>query len=369
MMQTLLITIMTLSVVLQFIAAILALRLIRISGATTAWALISGAIMVQAVRRVIAIMHPLNIGDPSDTDVILGLVISALLAIGIILIKPLFEKIHRAKQDLLDYQASLKEKNMALEEEISRRERVEIENRLLNKELEQRVVERTSQLKAANQEMKSFAYSVSHDLRSPLRSIDGFSLALLEDYEDKLDEKGKDYLQRVRAATQRMAQLIDDILKLSRITRSELTFETVNLSDLVVLIADELRSENPERKAEFVIKKGVTTNGDPRLLKVALDNLLGNAWKFTRRHAEARIEFGVTDVDGKTAYFVRDDGAGFDMKYADKLFTTFQRLHTEQEFPGTGVGLALVQHIIHRHGGVVWAEGAVEQGATIYFTL
>jgi len=224
-------------------------------------------------------------------------------------------------------------------------------------------------LKAANQEMESFAYSVSHDLRAPLRSIDGFSLALLEDYEDKLDEGGKDYLRRVRSATQKMALLIDDILKLSRITRSELTFETVNLSDLAGSIAAELQRDEPERTVEFVITKGLTTRGDARLLKVVLDNLLGNAWKFTSSHAEAHIEFGSSLIDGNTAYFIRDDGAGFDPKYADKLFVTFQRLHTEMEFSGTGIGLSLVQHIIHRHGGRVWAEGAVEQGATFWFTV
>jgi PAS domain S-box-containing protein len=239
----------------------------------------------------------------------------------------------------------------------------------LQTELEQRVTERTAQLKLSYQEMESFAYSVSHDLRAPLRSIDGFSLALLEDYGDSLDEGGKDYLRRIRCATQKMAQLIDDILKLSRITRCELTLETVNLTKMAEIIADELQGAEPERKVEFVIAKGLKTRGDSALLKVVLDNLLGNAWKFTGSHAEARIECGSAKVDGKTAFFIRDDGAGFDVKYADKLFVTFQRLHTEQEFSGTGIGLSLVQQIIHRHGGRVWGEGAVEHGATFWFTI
>jgi len=228
---------------------------------------------------------------------------------------------------------------------------------------------RAAELVVANAGLESFSYSISHDLRAPLRSIDGFSLALLEDYEDKLDEGGKDYLRRVRSATQKMAQLIDDILKLSRITRAELTMESVKLSELAGSIADELSSAEPGRKVAFVITKGLTTWGDSALLKVVLDNLIGNAWKFTGSHTEARIEFGSAKVDGKTAYFIRDDGAGFDPKYVDKLFVTFQRLHTEAEFPGTGIGLSLVQHIIQRHGGRVWAEGAVDRGATFWFTV
>jgi len=253
--------------------------------------------------------------------------------------------------------------------DITERKQAEARINQLQTELEQRVTDRTAQLNLSYQEMESFAYSVSHDLRAPLRSIDGFSLALLEDYADKLDGQGKDYLRRVRSATQRMAQLIDDILKLSRITRCELTLETVNMSNIAVSIVDELRRTSPERTVESVITQGLTTQGDKRLMAVVLENLLGNAWKFTGRKASAHIEFGSLKKDGKTAFFVRDDGAGFDEKYADKLFITFQRLHTEAEFSGTGIGLSLVQHIIQRHGGRVWAEGAVEQGATFWFTL
>lgn len=225
------------------------------------------------------------------------------------------------------------------------------------------------ELSAVNKELEAFSYSVSHDLRAPLRSIDGFSKVLLEDYVDKLDAQGKDYLQRVRAASQRMAQLIDDLLNLSRVTRSDMRREVVNLSALAQGIAAELRNVEPERHVEFVIVEGLVVNGDSQLLRLALENLLGNAWKFTGKHPSARIEFGVETYDSKCAYFVRDDGAGFDMSYLDKLFTPFQRLHAVTEFSGTGIGLALVQRIIHRHGGRVWAEGQVEKGATFYFTL
>ena len=222
---------------------------------------------------------------------------------------------------------------------------------------------------AANRELEAFSYSVSHDLRAPLQSIDGFSLALLEDYQNLLDERGSDYLRRVRNATQRMAQLIDDLLKLSRLTRGELNLATVDLSALARAVAAELQKAQPQRQVRFRIAEGLTAAGDPNLLKVVFDNLLGNAWKFTGQKDEATIEFAATEVDGETAYFVRDDGAGFDMAYSDKLFATFQRLHLEKEFPGTGIGLSLVQRIVRRHGGNVWAEGEVGQGATFFFTL
>jgi PAS domain S-box-containing protein len=225
------------------------------------------------------------------------------------------------------------------------------------------------ELEQANKELEAFSYSVSHDLRAPLRSIDGFSQALLEDYEDKLEAEGKDYLRRVRSGSQRMSQLIDDLLNLSRITRAEMRYEKVNLSTLAEAIAAELQETQPDRQVEFIIGKDITAHGDSHLLRVVLENLLSNAWKFTSKHPRARIEFGATQNEGKQIYFVRDNGAGFDMAYVDKLFVPFQRLHTETEFPGIGIGLATGQRIIRRHGGTVWAEGEVEKGATFYFTL
>jgi light-regulated signal transduction histidine kinase (bacteriophytochrome) len=238
------------------------------------------------------------------------------------------------------------------------------------KHAEKALEERTAQLEATNKELEAFAYSVSHDLRAPLRSIDGFSQALLEDYAPSLDAEAQRYLQRVRGASQRMAQLIDDLLALSRLTRSELHREPVNLSRLAHSIAQELHHSDPERQVEFVIAEQIVAQADARLIWVVLENLLGNAWKFTAKHPQARIEFGcLAQPDDQVAYFVRDDGAGFNMAYADKLFGAFQRLHTPAEFSGTGIGLATVQRIIHRHGGRVWAEGAVELGATFYFTL
>jgi light-regulated signal transduction histidine kinase (bacteriophytochrome) len=210
---------------------------------------------------------------------------------------------------------------------------------------------------------------VSHDLRAPLRSIDGFSQALAEDYAGKLDAQGENYIARVRAATQRMGLLIDDLLNLSRVTRAELHREPVNLTAIAQSIVAELQKAEPQREVEFALGKGIEVFGDPQLLRIALDNLLGNAWKYTSKHQRARIEFGETMCNGSLTYFVRDDGVGFDPLFSDRLFGAFQRLHGGTEFPGNGVGLATVQRIIHRHRGQVWAEGAVGKGATFYFTL
>ena len=231
------------------------------------------------------------------------------------------------------------------------------------------IQQRTAELDATNQELEAFSYSVSHDQRAPLRGIDGFSQALLNEYSDVLDEQAQHYLERVRTGSQRMGQLIDDLLALSQVTRGEMRRENVDLSELARTIVTGLQERDPERQVEFVIQDGVVLNGDTRLLRVALENLLGNAWKYTGKKQEARIEFGLTEDDGKRTCFIRDDGSGFDMAYADRLFGAFQRLHDASEFEGSGIGLATVQRIIHRHGGRIWAESAVGEGATFYFTL
>jgi light-regulated signal transduction histidine kinase (bacteriophytochrome) len=225
----------------------------------------------------------------------------------------------------------------------------------------------TADLKAANQELEAFSYSVSHDLRAPLQSVLGFTELLIERCSAQLDARSQQYLQRQRAGCQQMAQIIEDMLALSLVTRSEMRQERVDVSLLAQNIVNTLALTQPQRQVELVIAEGMVTIGDAGLLRVALENLLGNAWKFTSKEPQARIEFGCTE--NPATYFVRDNGAGFDMAMAGKLFGVFQRLHTASEFPGTGIGLATVQRIIHRHGGHIWAEAVVGQGATFYFTL
>jgi signal transduction histidine kinase len=299
------------------------------------------------------------------------------------------EALQRARDEL---EAKVQERtlelartNEELEAEIAERVRAEGEVRKLNRELEERVAERTAQLEAVNKELEAFSYSVSHDLRAPLRIIDGFSRAIEEEQAARLDDTGKDYFRRVREAADRMGKLIEALLGLSRQMRGDINRVAVDMSGMARAAAEELSKTQPGRRTDFVIAEGITTAGDPVMLRVVIENLLGNAWKFTSRCDSARIEYGVVDCglrnsefgikaqeqceQGETVYFIRDNGAGFDMAYADKLFTAFQRLHPASEYPGIGIGLATVQRIIRRHGGRIWAEGEVGKGAVFYFTL
>jgi PAS domain S-box-containing protein len=253
--------------------------------------------------------------------------------------------------------------------DVTARKRDEERIRLMNGELERRVLERTSELQFANKEMEAFCYSISHDLRAPLRSIHGYSEIVLQEYSPKLDARGQEYLQRACDSATRMNQLLDDLLRLSVISRGELQREETDLGELARQIVSGLKVADPDRAVKFKLGRRLIASGDMRLLQIALSNLLNNAWKFTSRKSEGIIEFGVEGKNGERVFFVRDNGEGFEMEWKHRLFGVFERLHSARDYPGTGIGLAIVQRIIQRHGGRIWAEGKPNEGATFYFTL
>jgi two-component system, sensor histidine kinase and response regulator len=300
----------------------------------------------------------LTAAERSQTQAVRGYAVGAVDY----LVKPVVPEFVRSKVAVF---VELAKKNALLE----RQARLLREGEREARELAEARAELVRDLENKNRELESFSYAVSHDLRAPLRRIDSFARAVMETQGERLDETGGRFLGRVREASQELMQLIDDVLYLARVTRAELRDQEVDLSGLARLLLDRMAEAESGRKVEVKVRPGVLVNGDGQLLRIALENLLENAWKFTAREPEARIEFGTSQVGGESAYFVRDNGAGFDMAYADRLFTPFRRLHGSSEFPGSGIGLATVQRIVHRHGGKVWAEGLLGQGATFYFTI
>ncbi len=281
----------------------------------------------------------------------------------------MLDEIGKRRADLENAQDQLRLHLMELNNEVAERKRAQKSIRMLNEDLERRVKERTAQLELSNKELEAFAYSVSHDLRAPLRGIDGFSNILLAEHLASLNPDGQLLLQRVRNAAQRMGVLIDDLLKLSRITRAQLSREDVDLGALAQEVAERLVIQQPERHVTFTVAPDLHAWGDRNLLAIVFENLLGNAWKFTSKTEDARVELGIDTHEAVPAYFVRDNGAGFDMAHVSQLFNPFQRLHNATEFPGTGIGLATVHRAIKKHGGHIWADAQVGKGATIYFTL
>jgi two-component system sensor histidine kinase/response regulator len=300
----------------------------------------------------------LTAADQSQTDAVRGYAVGAVDY----LVKPVVPEFVRSKVAVFV--------ELARKTELLRRQaRLLQESEQGAHELADARAELVRDLEHKNRELESFSYAVSHDLRAPLRRIESFGRAIQESQGERLDDDGRRYLERIRDASRQMSLLIDDVLYLSRVTRAETREHEVDLSALVTLLLDRMREAEPGRSVEVRVRPGITVTGDGQLLRIAIQNLLENAWKFSARQAVARIEFGMTNVGGEPTYFVRDNGVGFDMAYADRLFGPFQRLHLASEFPGSGIGLATVQRIIHRHGGRVWAEGMLEQGATFHFTL
>jgi two-component system, sensor histidine kinase and response regulator len=299
----------------------------------------------------------LTAADKTHTEAVRGYAVGAVDY----LVKPVVPEFVRSKVSVF---VELAKKSELLRRQAEQLRQGEQEAR----ELADARAELVRELEHKNQELESFSYAVSHDLRAPLRRIEAFSRAVLES-QDRLDAKGRRFFDRIQEASRQMSQLIDDVLHLSKVSRAELRQQEVDLSALASAILERLRESEPERVVETKVRPGVNVSGDGQLLRIALTNLLENAWKFTARQPAARIEFGMTAIAGEPTYFVRDNGAGFDMTYVDRLFGPFQRLHLTSEFPGSGIGLATVRRIIHRMGGRVWAEGLVGQGATFYFTL
>jgi two-component system sensor histidine kinase/response regulator len=300
----------------------------------------------------------LTAADRSQTDAVRGYAVGAVDY----LVKPVVPEFVRSKVAVF-VESAKKNAQLRRQAELLR------ESEQAARDLAETRAELVRDLEHKNRELESFSYAVSHDLRAPLRRIDSFSRAVMESQADRLEPVGKHFLERVREASQQMSQLIDDVLYLSRVTRAEIREHEVDVSGLVALLLERMQEAEPERKVEVKIRPGIVVIGDGQLLRIAIQNLLDNAWKFTSREPAARIEFGASTVVGEPAYFVRDNGAGFNMAYVDRLFGPFQRLHPATEFPGSGIGLATVQRIIHRHGGRIWAEGLEGQGATFHFTL
>ncbi|MBT0662851.1 hypothetical protein KI809_00930 [Geobacter pelophilus] len=369
MRQTILL-IVIMAITSQFLAAFLAIRLIRVSGAYAAWIFLATGFVVQGVRRAVTLKQLLSGQQQGDLTLeVLGLLISLLMLCGVWKFGPLFASIRRAHTELLDRQQELAGLNRDLEDEVAERLMLEESMRSINEELDQRVALRTSELNRLNNELESFCYSISHELRAPLARLQGYSSLLTETAETADREQLRHVASRIGIASARLRNVIDSLLLMTRLSRAEVKTEPVKLSELAAEIMEEQLAAQPGRIVDVRIVPGLTVQGDRRMLTICLRNLLGNALKYSSRVARAEIEFGILDSSDQPVFFIRDNGAGFNMAYADKLFEPFCRLHSEEEFEGSGMGLPIVQRIVERHGGKIWAEAAEGKGAIFYFTL